>query len=889
MTYRTEQPRTIRLAEYSPPAWLVDEVALDIVLHPDRTRVTARLSMRRNPAAAGGADDIVLDGRGLPLLALKVDGRALSPGEITKTDETLTVPGGLVAGRDRVSVETETEIAPAANTALEGLYLSKTCYCTQCEAHGFRKITFYPDRPDVLAVFRTRITGDPAKTPVMLSNGNKVGEGTLPDGRAWVEWHDPFPKPAYLFALVAGDLALVEDSFTTMSGREVALQIYVEHGNEDRTAYAMDALKRSMRWDEEAYGREYDLDLFMIVAVSDFNMGAMENKGLNIFNAKYILAKPDTATDLDYALIEGIIAHEYFHNWTGNRVTCRDWFQLCLKEGLTVFRDQQFSADMRSAPVKRIEDVRALRARQFPEDAGPLAHPVRPEAYIEINNFYTATVYEKGSELCRMLHLLLGAEGFRKGTDLYFDRHDGEAATVEDFIAAMAEANGRDLSQFARWYSQAGTPVVSAAGTYDADARTYTLDVRQTTRPTPGQPAKSPMHMPMRMGLVGEDGTPLPLRLQGEEQGDTPTDRVLELTGESHRFVFEGVDRRPIPSLFRGFSAPVRLETGLGEAEDLKLLAADPDPFNRWEAGQRHGRRRLLALMGEALVQKPFSGDPDFCEGLGAVLADEALDPAFKALALQMPTAHAIVQEVTDADPDAIFAARQALQAEIASHLKAPLLAAYERLSGAGDYSPDAADAGRRSLRNVALHYLSLLDDPDCRDLAADQFRAADNMTDTMAALATLTNMETPAREEALAAFYDRFKDDELVLDKWFSVQATSWRPDALQQVQTLTGHPAFTMRVPNRVYALIGGFASGNPVRFHGSDGAGYRFLADRVLMLDKTNPMVAARLLPALSAWKRYEPGRRALMKAELERIAATEPLSKDVYEIAQRLLAA
>jgi aminopeptidase N len=784
------------------------------------------------------------------------------------------------------TLEIETLVDPSANTQLSGLYRSNGTFCTQCEAEGFRRITYFPDRPDVMAVYTTRIEANKAEAPVLLANGNLIESGEIADGRHFAVWHDPHPKPSYLFALVGGDLARIEDRFVTVSGRNVTLRIYVEHGKEERCGYAMDSLKRSMRWDEEIFGREYDLDIFMIVAVSDFNMGAMENKGLNVFNDKYVLASADTATDGDYAQIEAVIAHEYFHNWTGNRITCRDWFQLCLKEGLTVFRDQEFSSDMRSRPVKRIADVRGLRAAQFIEDAGPLAHPVRPETYKEINNFYTATVYEKGAELVRMVKTLIGRESFRAGMDLYFARHDGEAATVEQFIQCFADASARDMTQFMRWYSQAGTPEVTVAGRFDQMRRTYILECKQQVPPTPGQPNKDPMVIPLSLGLVGKDGNDIPLALSN---GTSVANHVV-LSQPSAHFEFSGVTERPVLSINRGFSAPIRLVTDL-DASDLGFLAAhDRDPFNRWQALQTISTRLLIDNVAALRAGRPVGDDHKLTRALAAILDDTTLEPAFVALALMLPGEGDIAREIgQDIDPDAIFRARAALKAEIGERLGPTLTAAYDRMTVPGPYSPDAHSAGRRALRNVALDLLAARAAPLAIARAARQFKAADNMTDRMAALATLSLHDVPERKAALADLYARYASDALVVDKWFSLQAVIPQPDTLDKVRALTSHPAFSMANPNRVRALIGAFAQANATQFNRPDGAGYEFVADTILTLDPKNPQISARLATAFRTWRTLESTRRAKAETALQRLKGVPNISRDLADIVERALAA
>ena len=879
---RTEEPRPVRLKDYRPPDWLIETVDLDVSLDPTATTVRAKLRVK--PNGAGAPAPLVLDGEELKLRSLALDGRPLPDGSFLATPERLTIAQ---PPNRPFELTIETVVDPTNNTQLMGLYRAGTTYCTQCEAEGFRRVTYFLDRPDVMAVYTTRIEADKGETPVLLSNGNLIAQGDVPGtGRHFAVWHDPFPKPCYLFALVGGELACVSDSFTTMSGRNVALRIYVEPGKEERSLYAMDSLKRAMRWDEEAFGREYDLDIFMIVAVSAFNMGAMENKGLNVFNDKYVLASPSTATDDDFARIEAIIAHEYFHNWTGDRITCRDWFQLCLKEGLTVFRDQEFSADQRSRAVERISDVRSLRAHQFVEDAGPLAHPVRPELYHEINNFYTTTVYDKGGEVVRMIKALLGPDLFRKGMDLYFDRHDGEAATVEQFVKCFADVSGRDFSQFMRWYTQAGTPEVVAAPHYDARAKTFRLDVTQTVPPTPGQPTKEPMVIPLTVGLVGRDGADLALALDGR-----PLARgVVELKEAGHSFVFTGVAERPIPSLNRGFSAPIKLRLPI-EPDDLRFLAAhDPDPFNRWQAVQTLAMSLLTGNVSALRGGAPAREDEGLMAALAAILADRRLEPAFVALALTPPSEADIGREIgSDVDPDAVFAARKGLRAATGERLGAALAETYARMITPGPYRPDAAGAGRRALRNVCLDLLAATQASDAIARALAQYDAADNMTARMAALETLSQHDRPERAHALDDFYRRYADDPLIIDKWLSLQAVIPEPATLERVRALTSHPAFSMANPNRVRSLIGAFALANHTQFNRSDGAGYDFVADIVLTLDPKNPQVAARIVGAFRSWRALEEGRRARAEATLRRVAAAPSLSRDVGDIVARTLAA
>ena len=860
MRLDAQQPPLIRLEDYRPPAYLLDRVELVFALSPGATRVRARLHLAPNPARAGeGPLDLRLDGRLLKLLSATIDGAPVPANALSLDEEGLTVEATHVPQAPFVW-EAETGIAPEGNTALEGLYMSKGMYCTQCEAQGFRKITFYPDRPDVMARFRVRVEGD---APVLLSNGNLIASGA-----GWAEWEDPFPKPSYLFALVAGDLRAVEDRFTTRSGREVLLQIWVRPGDEDRCGYAMDALKRSRKWDEEAYGREYDLDRFMIVAVDDFNMGAMENKGLNVFNSRYVLASPETATDADYKSIETIIAHEYFHNWTGNRITCRDWFQLCLKEGLTVFRDQQFSADQRSAAVKRIEDVIRLRGAQFREDGGPLAHPVRPEEYVEINNFYTATVYEKGAEVIGMLRRLVGPATYRAALDLYFERHDGQACTIEDWIRVFEDASGRDLAQFKLWYSQAGTPRLRAEEDW-AEGR-YTLRLSQSVPPTPGQPAKKPMVIPVAYGLIGPDGTEI-------EAG------LVELSEPVRELSWE-LPEKPIASLLREFSAPVILERSIAPEDRAFLLAHDSDTFNKWEAGRGAALEAVAALAADPAA----APDPDHLAALVTVAGNDGLDPAFKALLLGLPSEEEVIGHVAGRggvpDPARVHAARRALVARIAEALGERAGALYAANAVAGPYAPEAAMAGRRALRARALEFLTARD-PEAQAARA-QFDSADNMTERMSALSLLVAHDAGA--EALERFYADWRHDRLVVDKWFAVQAAQTPPErAPETVERLARHPDFDWRNPNRFRSLIGTFAMGNPAGFHRADGAGYALFIDWMIRLDPLNPQTTARLTAALGNWRQFDAHRRTLLRGQLERLAALPGLSRDTGEIVSRLL--
>ncbi|WKC37328.1 aminopeptidase N [Ectopseudomonas chengduensis] len=884
---RTEQSKTIYLKDYQVPDYLIDETHLTFELFEDHSLVHAQLVMSRNPEAGGGLPKLVLDGQQLELLHLKLDDRELGEDDYTLTDSHLT----LQPTQERFVVDSSVRIHPESNTALEGLYKSGTMFCTQCEAEGFRKITFYLDRPDVMSTFTTTVSAEQHAYPVLLSNGNPIASGSEEGGRHWATWEDPFKKPAYLFALVAGDLWCVEDSFTTMSSREVALRIYVEPENIDKVQHAMDSLKRSMKWDEEVYGREYDLDIFMIVAVNDFNMGAMENKGLNIFNSSCVLAKAETATDAAHQRVEAVVAHEYFHNWSGNRVTCRDWFQLSLKEGFTVFRDSEFSADTHSRTVKRIEDVAYLRTHQFAEDAGPMAHPVRPDAYMEISNFYTLTIYEKGSEVLRMIHTLLGPELFRKGSDLYFERHDGQAVTCDDFVKAMEDASGIDLTQFKRWYTQAGTPRLEVSEAYDEAAQTYSLTFRQSCPATPGQSEKLPFVIPVALGLLDAQGFELPLRLQGESatQG---TSRVLSVTEAEQTFTFEGVAEKPLPSLLRGFSAPVKLHFPYSRDQLMFLMQHDSDGFNRWEAGQQLSVQVLQELIGQHQRGEALVLDQRLVAALRTLLEDESLDQAMVAEMLSLP-GEAYLTEISEvADVEAIHTAREFARKALADALFAPLWARYQanrEVSKATPYVAEAAHFARRSLQNIALSYLMLSEKPEVLAACVDQFDNADNMTERLAALAVLVN--SPFQEEqgkALAMFADFFKDNPLVMDQWFSVQAGCPLPGGLERVHALMQHEAFTLKNPNKVRALIGAFANQNLINFHRADGAGYRFLADQVITLNALNPQIASRLLAPLTRWRKYGSARQALMKAELERILASGELSSDVYEVVSKSLA-
>ncbi len=879
---RTETDQPVRLAEYRPTPYAISTVSLDVRLGDAQTQVTAEIAFSRREGTLLGTP-LELDGDKLVLTSLRLDGGALDPTAFEVTPDRLTI---LAPPAEPFVLTIETSLIPEANTKLMGLYRSGGTWCTQCEAEGFRRITYFLDRPDILAVYTVRMEADRAAAPVLLSNGNPIKAGDLADGRHFAVWHDPWPKPAYLFALVAGDLAVLKDSFTTRSGRPVDLGIYVEHGNESRSVYAMDALKRSMEWDERVFGREYDLDVFNIVAVSYFNMGAMENKGLNVFNDKYVLADPDVATDTDYLGIEAVIAHEYFHNWTGNRITCRDWFQLCLKEGLTVFRDQEFTSDMRSRSVKRITDVRTLRSHQFPEDGGPLAHPVRPDSYKEINNFYTATIYEKGAEVIRMLKTLIGDDAFRRGMDRYFEQHDGEAATIEDFIACFADVSGRDLAAFMRWYNQAGTPAVTVTEAYDSAAKTYRLAFEQTVPATPGQPVKQPHVIPVRFGLVGSNGADMAYSaVSGAEVHD---DVIVLETGRTE-VVFEGLAEKPVPSLFRGFSAPVKPQITQPLSDLTFLMRHDRDSFNRWQASNTVAMTMLVAGADAARNNETPRPDLGYVEALGDTIADERMDPAFRALMLAIPGDNDIAREIgKNVDPSAIAEAHRAVRIALAEGLK-PIL---ERIVGqsadTGPYRPDAAGAGRRALVNAAFDLLAASADPAVLARVARRFAEATNMTDRLAALSILVHRGAAEAGDALEAFYDRHASVPLAVDKWLAVQAAAPLPATLDRVAALMQHPSFSLRNPNRTRALIGSFASLNPTQFARADGAGFDFVKETVVKLDDINPQVAARILVSFRSWRSFEPGRRTKAETALRRIAAKSPLSRDVADIVERTLA-
>ncbi|SQF97655.1 aminopeptidase N [Paucimonas lemoignei] len=886
---RTEQPQMIYLKDYQAPEYLIDETHLTFELFDDHSLVHAQLVMRRNPARGAGLPPLVLDGQLLELLSVQLDDTELSAADYQLTPDHLT----LHPKAESFTVDTSVRIHPETNTALEGLYKSSGMFCTQCEAEGFRKITYYLDRPDVMSKFTTTLSADKHNFPVLLSNGNPIASGPEDDGRHWATWEDPFMKPAYLFALVAGDLWCVEDKFTTMSQREVTLRIYVEPENIDKCQHAMTSLQKSMRWDEETYGREYDLDIFMIVAVNDFNMGAMENKGLNIFNSSAVLARAETATDAAHQRVEAIVAHEYFHNWSGNRVTCRDWFQLSLKEGFTVYRDSGFSADMNSATVKRIQDVAYLRTHQFAEDAGPMAHAVRPDSFIEISNFYTLTVYEKGSEVVGMLHTLLGAAGFRKGSDLYFERHDGQAVTCDDFIKAMEDANGVDLTQFKRWYSQAGTPRLAVSESYDSAAKSYSLTFRQSCPTTPGQPgeSKKPFVIPVELGLLDKQGGEIALRLQGEAEAGGTT-RVISVTEAEQTFTFVDIAEQPLPSLLRGFSAPVKLSFPYNRDQLMFLMQHDSDGFNRWDAGQQLSVQVLQELIAQYQQGQALVLDQRLVTALGTVLADTSLDQAMIAEMLSLP-GEAYLTEISEvADVDAIHAAREFVRKQLADSLFDGLWKRYtanRQVSKATPYVAEAEHFARRALQNIALSYLMLSEKPEVLAATIEQFDSSDNMTERLTALAVLVNSPfTAEKDKALAVFAENFKDNPLVMDQWFSVQAGSPLPGGLDRVKALMQHPAFNIKNPNKVRALIGAFAGQNLINFHAADGSGYRFLADLVIQLNGFNPQIASRQLAPLTRWRKYDSGRQALMKAELVRIRDSGELSSDVFEVVSKSLA-
>ncbi|XP_017641854.1 puromycin-sensitive aminopeptidase [Gossypium arboreum] len=885
-----DAPKEIFLKDYKSPDYYFDTVDLRFSLGEEKTIVASKITVF--PRVEGSSAPLVLDGVDLKLISIKVDGKELKEGDYHLDLRHLTLPS---PPQGKFTLEIDTEIQPQNNTSLEGLYKSSGNFCTQCEAEGFRKITFYQDRPDIMAKYTCRIEADKLLYPVLLSNGNLIEQGTLEGGKHYAVWEDPFKKPCYLFALVAGQLESRDDTFVTRSGRKVALRIWTPAQDVPKTAHAMYSLKAAMKWDEDVFGLEYDLDLFNVVAVPDFNMGAMENKSLNIFNSKLVLASPETASDADYAAILGVIGHEYFHNWTGNRVTCRDWFQLSLKEGLTVFRDQEFSSDMGSRTVKRIADVSKLRNYQFPQDAGPMAHPVRPYSYIKMDNFYTVTVYEKGAEVVRMYKTLLGTQGFRKGMDLYFKRHDGQAVTCEDFFAAMKDANGADFANFLLWYSQAGTPVVKVTSSYNAEAHTFSLKFSQEVPPTPGQPVKEPMFIPVAVGLLDSSGKDMPLSsvyhdgtLQSVASNNQPVlSTVLRVTKKEEEFVFCDIFERPIPSLLRGYSAPIRLESDLSDSDLFFLLAHDSDEFNRWESGQVLARKLMLSLVADFQQSKPLTLNPKFVQGLKSILCDPILDKEFIAKAITLPGEGEIMDLMEVADPDAVYAVRTFIRKELASQLKSEFLSTVENNRSSEEYVFDHPNMARRALKNTALAYLGSLEDSEMTELALHEYKTATNMTDQFAALSAISQKPGKTRDDVLADFYTKWQHNYLVVNKWFALQAMSNIPGNVENVRKLLNHPAFDLCNPNKVYSLIGGFC-GSPVNFHAKDGSGYKFLGEIVLQLDKLNPQVASRMVSAFSRWRRFDESRQTLAKQQLETIMSANGLSENVFEIASKSLA-
>ena len=880
MTQSTqEQPQEIFRGDYQSPDYTIDSVDLNFDLRDDETIVTSTMQLRR---LRDGVNALVLDGEDLELKSVQINGDDIPSEQYETDDKTLTIHNV----PEQCTLQTVVAIKPQDNTSLSGLYMSSGNYCTQCEAMGFRHITYFLDRPDVMATFTCRVTADKERFPILLSNGNRISSEDLADGLHAVQWEDPFPKPSYLFALVAGNLQKHAGTYQTMSGRNVDLEIWVEPQNIDKCEHALISLQKSMQWDEEAFGREYDLDLYMIVAVNDFNMGAMENKGLNIFNSKYVLAKPETATDTDYEGIEGVIGHEYFHNWTGNRVTCRDWFQLTLKEGLTVFRDQQFTADMTSHLVKRIDDVRSLRIRQFPEDAGPMSHPIRPDSYISMDNFYTMTVYEKGAEIIRMYHTLLGADGFRKGMDLYFERHDGQAVTCDDFLAAMADANQADLNQFSRWYSQRGTPHVAVEANYDEQAQTLRLGLAQSI-PVLKEDEQShlPLHIPLAIGLLGTDGADQDLCLAGEKQ--EASTYVYSLTENTAEIIFEQVTSKPVISLGRGFSAPVIFDFDQSQEDLVFLMANDSDGFNRWQAGQTLANQLIMNAVQQIQSGSEVAWPDLYLDAFGSILSDDSIDGSFKALMLQLPSEMELALLMDCIDPDAIHAARNSLQKAIVARYAAEIQAQYKSLIDTGPYQATSAAIHARRLKNTLLALLVAGAAEGVVPVVEQQYAAANNMTDSSAALSLLCRESGAASEKALAAFYDSWQEDPLVLDKWFTMQACSPRADVVNVVRDLIQHERFTWGNPNRVRSLLGAFCMANQLRFHAADGSGYEVLGDAVAEVQAKNPQLAARLVSAFNQWRRFDQDRQALQKAQLQRIAAIDGLSKDVFEIVSRAL--
>jgi len=865
-----QKATTIYRKDYTPPTYIIHSIDLHFTLGEDVTEVRSKLHITRQTDLAGVTKDtpLILHGHDLKLILLYLNGESIEKPKYTVDDEQLIinqVPEDFI-------LESVVQIKPQLNTSLEGLYKVKNLFCTQCEAQGFRKITYYLDRPDVMATFTTMIVADKTRYPVLLSNGNLIDHGDLENNQHFVKWQDPFKKPCYLFALVAGDLACVEDQFITLSNRRVAIKLYVDKGDEDKTAFALQSVKKAMKWDEENYGREYDLDIFMIVSTHDFNMGAMENKGLNIFNSKYILAKPETATDADYVAIERVIGHEYFHNWTGNRITCRDWFQLSLKESLTVFRDASFSADMTSPAVVRINDVNTLRSVQFPQDAGPMAHPVRPESYMEINNFYTVTIYEKGAEVIRMLHTLLGKAGFRKGMDLYFERHDGQAVTIDDFVQAHADANHIDLTQFMNWYSQAGTPELNIIAEYDAQKKQLVLKIQQSCPPTPGQPEKLPFHLPLAIGLLNS---------KGKEQ----LNKLLEIKQPEENIILNNISEKPILSLLRDFSAPVKIKYNYSDEELAFLLQHDTDPVSRWDAGQQLSVRVIQRLMQQPENHRQL--DDLFINAWQSIIDNTLLDPAFAAELLSLPSEAYLIELFAPLNLDNLFNARHWLRQQLAEKLQSHFLSRYQALSeSTKHYEYSAKAIAERALKNRCLHYLAVVDQEAQQHIILAQLKSANNMTDEIAALACISHSQSSARDASLESFYQKWQKEILVVDKWLSIQARSDYPGALQRVKKLMGHPAFDIKNPNKVRSLIGAFCQNLP-QFHALDGSGYQFLTDQVIALNIINPMIAARLTEPFTRWQKYDETRQKLIKAELEKIKQIPNLTKDIYEVVVKSL--
>jgi len=872
-------PKTTYLKDYQAPEYFFETVDLIFTLDEDETIVESTIKVKKNPKAELNTGTLFLHGQDLILLEVQCNGTALLETQYDLQPESLTLPNI----PDECEIKIRTLIKPQLNTALEGLYKSSGMYCTQCEAEGFRRITYYQDRPDVMAIFTTTINADKKKYPILLSNGNNVASADDQDDRHWVKWHDPFPKPAYLFALVAGDLEMKADKFTTCSGKDVDLQIFVEAANIDKCDHALVSLKKSMKWDEEVYGREYDLDIFMIVAVNDFNMGAMENKGLNIFNSACVLAKPETATDADYENIEGIIGHEYFHNWSGNRVTCRDWFQLSLKEGFTVFRDQCFSADMSSQAVKRIDDVTVLKTAQFPQDAGPMAHPIRPDSFIDISNFYTVTVYNKGAEIVRMIHHILGAKKFREATDLYFNRHDGQAVTTENFLNAMEDASGIDLTQFSRWYHQAGTPVLDISGKYNAGANEYELTVKQSCPATPGQEQKQPFYVPLQMGLIDKDGNDIPLLIDGK----SVINSVISIKDEESTFIFEKINSEPLPSLLRSFSAPVKVNFDYSKENLQFLLANDDDEFNRWDAGQRLANIVIEELVEDQKAQRPMGVFEGYIEAIGHVLDHKTMDKSLATQALSVPNEILLSENFEVVDPDAIHDARKFLCQTLAKALENDFLAIYQANNSSQHYQFTSDEVGRRSLKNQCLSYLVRLNNEETISLAMTQYKHSDNMTDSLAALACIVNTACDERDEVLDDFYKKWSHDPLVIDKWFGIQSRCTLPDTLEHIKSLTQHAAFDIKNPNKVRAVIGALGFGNPKVFHQADGEAYSYFADHIITLNDINPQMSARLANAFAVWQRYDVPRQNLMRCELQRILDHAGIAKDVFEVVKKTL--